>query len=370
MKIMGAQIAWQQFNPVRIIQGEGSLNRIAEWVLPGEVLLVTSPGFSRRGITRQVLRLITNPVTVYDQVMPNPDIDSLDAAVDKLRGKNFSSVIALGGGSAIDSGKAFASALTNGRASFLHSVLRDGSIDLPNTCLNLVAIPTTAGTGAEATFFATIWDHKNNRKMSLSGEILFPRVALLDPLLHLTLPRQETIYSALDCISHALETIWNKNRTPFSESIATRALTCSLSALPRVINNPHDIKARQEMMIASTFAGIAISQNYTALAHSISYPLTIYFSVPHGLAAGFTLNAIIRFLRENDFFRPDGNLDKQIVRLEKMLRSFKLNLEITKYVSLDKAVQKIPEMFTPDRLNNFVYTISADDVRSILKDSF
>lgn len=370
MKIMCASTAWQQFNPVRIIQGEGLLNRIAEWVLPGEVLLVTSPGFTKRGITHKLLQLISNPVTVYDQVMPNPDIDLLDAALDRLRGKNFSSVIALGGGSVIDSGKVFASALTSNRVSFLHDVLRDGSIDLPNTCLHLIAIPTTAGTGAEATFFATIWDHKNSKKMSFTGETLFPKIAVLDPLLHLTLPMQETIYSALDCISHALETIWNKNRTPFSESIADRALSYSLSALPRVINNPLDIKARQEMMIASTFAGIAISQNYTTLAHAISYPLTVYFSVPHGLAAGFTLNATINFLRKNGFFKNDVNLDKQIGRLEKMLRSFKLNSEITRYVSLDEAIKKIPEMFTSDRLNNFVYTISAGDVRSILKDSF
>lgn len=367
---MSTHIGWQQYNPVRIVQGEGLLERISEWVPPGEVLLVTTQGFTRRGITQKMIELLPGPVIVYDQVIPNPDLDLLDKASDILRKSRPKSIIALGGGSVIDAGKAFSLSLAIESTGFLKSVLCDENIGMSNTSLHLVAIPTTAGTGAEVTPFATIWGHKNKRKMSLSGEILFPKVAVLDPLLHLTLPRQETVYSALDCISHALETIWNKNRTPISEALAIKALTYSLSALPRIIYHPDNITARQEMMTASIMAGYAISQNRTALAHSISYPLTLNFSVPHGLAVSFTLIAIIHFLRRNNFFKANDTFNKQIQELEEMLHSFNLNSDIIRYVSFDQAVEKIPDMFTPERLDNFVCTIGPEDIYSILKDSF
>lgn len=367
---MSIHTVWQHYNPVHVIQGEGLLQRISEWVPPGEVLLVTTQGFTQRGITQKVLELIPSPVIVYDQVIPNPDLDLLDKASDILRKNRPKSIIALGGGSVIDTGKVFSLSLASENTGFLKSILYDGSIEMPNTSLHLVSIPTTAGTGSEVTPFATIWDHKNKQKKSLSSEMLFSKVAILDPLLHLTLPRQETVYSALDCISHALETIWNKNRTPISETLAIKALTYSLSAFPRIIDHPHDITARQAMMTASTLAGFAISQNRTALAHSISYPLTLNFSVPHGLAVGFTLIAIIHFLRRNIFFKVNSTLDKQIQELEKMLYPLNLNSDIIRYVSFEQAVEKISEMFTPERLGNFVYTIGPDDIYSILKDSF
>lgn len=356
---------WQHFNPVRVLGAPGALNQLGTLNTFKRPLLVTSPGFSRRGITKRVREILGDRLTIYDAVTPNPDLDDLDAVWDELRSTEIDGVIALGGGSVLDSGKALAASLAVTKGNFLARMLRSEDGQLPERCLPIIAIPTTAGTGSEVTPFATIWDGSSHRKHSLTGEQLFPGIALLDPQLALTLPRHETLYSALDCISHSLETLWNRHRTPISEGLAIHALHLAVETLPALLDHPDDLGSRTTMQMASLLAGIAISQNRTALAHSISYPLTSHFGVPHGLAASFTLPALIDHIREKDGW--PGEQEWRIVdEIYRLLAGLQLHKMISGFVSTPEAIAKAPEMLAPNRANHFILPVDQDTVRSLL----
>ncbi len=361
---------WRQFNPVEIVAGSGEIENIARHVPAGKVLVVTSPGFTRRGMMTRLQELLDGPTVRYDRVDPNPDLDTLETAANSLRGSGITSVLALGGGSAIDTGKAFCSALASEQPDFLAGTLRRTDRQLPPACLPLIAIPTTAGTGAEVTPFATIWDRPHQLKRSLAGRQLFPRVAVLDPQLTLSLPPRETLYSGLDCLSHALESLWNRHRTPVSAALAVRSLSIAEHALPRVMKDPSDIAAREEMQNASTVAGLAISQNRTALAHSISYPLTSHFSVPHGLAVGFTLRAIIHQILNQHALDEVNDVERLLASIDRLLGTLNLGKEIRQFTSADQAIEKIGEMLTSERSNNFVLIPDPAMIRALIEQSF
>ncbi len=279
---------WSYTNPVRIVCGP--LHTLANHVEGSHVLLVTTPGFVKRGVANLIKTYLEpRTVTVWDGVKSNPDLRDLDAATALLREKGVDCLVGLGGGSAIDAAKVLASTLPNPAQPTLAKVFRDGATTAWLNRLPLIAIPTTSGTGAEVTPFATIWDHELFHKNSLSGDFVYPDLAFLDVKLTLTLGEEETLYPALDAISHSLESLWNKRCNPISRAFAFQALALSINSLPLVIKEPQNLLLRQNLQDASVLAGLAISQTRTAVAHSISYPLTSRFGVPHGLACSFTL---------------------------------------------------------------------------------
>jgi len=359
--------AWSHHNPVRIVAGMGAIYRLPELTPPGPVLLVTTPGSTRRGMTARVQALLgMSRVIVHDRVSPNPELDDLDAATADLRGKDIRSIVALGGGSALDAGKVLSVTLPCGIPTPLDYVLRKGNSHAWQPSLPLVAIPTTAGTGSEVTSFATVWDRTAAKKHSVTGETVFPRHALLDPELTLTLPHQETLYTALDAISHALESLWNKNRTPVTEALSLQALKLSNEALPVLLNAPTSLESRTKMQQASLLAGLAISQTRTAIAHSISYPLTILYGVPHGLACSFTLAAIWKRCQH----AASEILCSDIVKATmENLEQHSLNNEIIKYVNEQDIIRLIGDMFLPERADNFIINMDQAAIHSILKAS-
>lgn len=200
----------------------------------------------------------------------------------------------------------------------------------------------------------------------MTGEHVYPSHAVLDPELTLTLPHQETLYTGLDAISHALESLWNKNRTPISEACARQALNLAIKALPAVLEKPDDLLCRKQMQDASSMAGVAISQTRTAIAHSISYPLTIHYGMPHGLACSFTLPSIIAFLKKNNILQEFREL---FLSVENLLLSFDLRPKLGKYTDLKKSTILLNEMYLPNRADNFVVGILQKDILSFIEES-
>jgi phosphonate metabolism-associated iron-containing alcohol dehydrogenase len=285
-------ITWSHYNPVRVEWSP--LETLAKHVSGQHVLLVTSPGFVKRGVAQRVKDILApRLITVWDGVKPNPDLKDLDAASRALRPLKLGCVVGLGGGSALDAAKVLATTIPTPALPTLAQVFRDKAPTQWVPRLPLVAIPTTAGTGAEVTPFATIWDHEQHKKYSLSGDFMFPDVALLDASLTMTLDEEDTLYPALDAISHALESLWNKNCTPVSRAFAYQALALSNASLTEAIADPENYKHRRNLQNASVLAGMAISQTRTAIAHAMSYPLTVHFGVPHGLACSIMLPKLI-----------------------------------------------------------------------------
>ncbi len=356
--------AWVYYNPVRINAGIGILRRFPELIADGPALLITTAGFTRRGMTDKIKgQLGKNRVIVYDQVTPNPELDALDRAASQLKDHKIKNIVALGGGSVLDTAKVLAVTLPSGLAEPLNHVLRQGHAHKWSSRIPVIAIPTTAGTGAEVTPFATVWDKSTHKKHSLTGEFVYPVHALLDPELTISLPRNETLYSALDAISHALESLWNRNRTPVSEAYALQALKLANEALPAVLENPDDLDQRARMQNASLLAGLAISQTRTAIAHAISYPLTIRYGVPHGLACGFSLAEI----REYCHHHLGDALNSGIVaETMKLLHSLDLGSELTKYnlPGVDRIIGL--ETLAQDRTGNFPILIDNAGIGEII----
>ncbi|WP_413813784.1 iron-containing alcohol dehydrogenase, partial [Rhizobium sp. Root482] len=143
-----------------------------------------------------------------------------------------------------------------------------------NAPLPCYVVPTTSGTGAEVTPFATVWDETTNTKYSLANADMFPVAAILDPELTIDMPREVTLATGLDAISQALESVWNRSCNAITFGWAISSLRLSLSALGKVANTPDDLQARSDMAQASLLAGLCISHTRTALAHSMSYPIT------------------------------------------------------------------------------------------------
>ena len=342
---------WAHFNPVKIVSVP--LEQLEAHSSGEHVLLVTTQGFVERGVVDQIKDILKpRIVSVWSGVRPNPDITDLDAATQQLKVLRVDSVVALGGGSAIDAAKTLATTLANVRAPSLVDVFRRGVTANWISRLPLVAIPTTSGTGSEVTPFATIWDHTEHRKHSLAGDFVFPDLALLDATLTLSLGEDDTLYPALDAISHALESLWNKNCTPVSRAFAFQALELSAASLPAIRNDLTDLKARQDLLIASTLAGAAISQTKTAIAHAMSYPLTTQFNVPHGLACSFTLEFIL--IKNLDRI-AEGNESKKKILLEilNVLNSNELGKMMRRYATKNEVLKLENEMNQQGRSDNY-----------------
>lgn len=367
---------WGYFNPVRVACTPGACVRLGEYVPYQRMLLVTSPGFRRRGLVDRVGEALgARLVGVLDDVKPNPDVLDIDRQAEAARELAPDAIIGLGGGSSIDTAKGLARLLPQPSGATLAAHFRDGLALEPAAALPMVAIPTTAGTGAEVTPFGTVWDFERAKKYSVTGDDLYPAAAILDPELTLGLPLDVTISSGLDAISHALESTWNRNATPVTLGLATKSLQLSIPALPRLKDDLGDIQARRAMMEASLLAGMAISQTRTALAHSISYPLTARFNLPHGIACSFTLPALLRFNAEAD----DGRLRDlsqalgfgSITDLARGMDSIFHQMGMSQYFrqfvpDAQSALDLVGDMFTPGRADNNLRDARAKDIEEIL----
>lgn len=289
-------MALEFFNPVRSVYGMGVLSSLPSLLGGRRAVLLTFPGARALGLVARIERLLQGQLArVVDNVRPNPDVAELmDLYGDFWRDADDAEVIvAVGGGSAIDTAKALMVRTASGRFDELVTGLGPGHALVPTAIKTLIAVPTTAGTGSEVTPWATIWDRERQLKHSLHLRETWPSVALVDPELALSLPAAITLQSGLDALSHALESIWNVNSNPVSDTFAVAAVQEILATLPLLIRQPDDVALRGRMALAALKAGLAFSNTRTALAHAISYEMTLRHGLPHGIACSFTLPMVL-----------------------------------------------------------------------------
>lgn len=240
----------------------------------------------------------------------NPTQVDILQALKTIGKRNVDTLIAIGGGSAIDLAKAISAfSRPDKNCSYtmeeITACIRDKSYT-NGSFINIFAVPTTAGTGSELTQWATIWDSKNQGKYSIDVPELKPKLAVIVPELTLTLPPVVTLSTGLDALSHAVEAYWSKYTTPLVQEIAYRAIEIILENLGETLHSPYDLSHREKMCKASVLAGLAFSQTRTTACHAISYPLTQLYGVPHGIAAALTLSAVSLFNKGH--FPNDDNL--------------------------------------------------------------
>lgn len=317
------------------------------------LLFITTKGFLKRGILEKLLSVLGTTTIAVETIDSNPELQTIHEIHQKYKDEKFDLVLGLGGGSVLDSAKVLSVLLkqtTN--IVFLADILRDNKT-FEEKRLPLILTPTTAGTGAEVTPFATIWDRPFNKKRSFSSQMIVPDCVILDPSLTLSAPIDITIDCALDTCSHAMETLWNRNATDSSVILANEALRLFATSLPEILKNPSNLTARTIMQKASLAAGLAIAISRTAIAHSISYPLTLHFGVPHGLACSFTLPRIARLITKTNSW-VKGSDQNAINSALSVMELVNTQGRIKNYCSFEQIISVCEEMTTKGRTENFV----------------
>ncbi len=254
--------------------------------------VVTDAGLVRAGIVdvvQQVLARAGIVVDVFDDVEPNPSLDTVDRAGERARWFGDAAVVAVGGGSCLDAAKGIALAAVNtGSAADLDVA---GAV----AALPVVAVPTTAGTGAETNGFGVIEDSAAHCKVYVGDASVCPRVSILDPELTIGLPPAATAATGVDALVHAVESLTSLGRNPVSEAYAHQAVRLVGRWLPVAVADGGNREARAQMLIGSHLAGLALSQSGLGVVHGIAHAVTAHTGAVHGVALAAVLERALEF---------------------------------------------------------------------------
>ncbi len=260
----------------------------------GRPLIVTDRFMASSGILAKLTdRLDAAGIAwqVFADTVPDPTTEVVEAGVALMRGGAYDSLIALGGGSPIDTAKAMSVLAANGGR------MRDYKVpnEIPRSGLPLVAIPTTAGTGSEVTRFTVITDSEQDEKMLIMGLACCPAAAIVDYELTLSMPWRLTADTGLDSLTHAIEAYVSRKASPFTDGVARSAMALIARNIRSACREPDNRAAREAMMLGATQAGMAFSNASVCLVHGMSRPIGAFFHVPHGLSNAMLLPEITAF---------------------------------------------------------------------------
>jgi alcohol dehydrogenase class IV len=279
----------------QVVHGAGAVAKLPGVLDSAEkYLLVTDEGISRAGLTRRVGELVAAGGfrhEVFDRVRLDPDVANVEDAVALARDTGCTAVIGLGGGSSLDAAKAVAA-----RIAWTTPLVEYGrGVEVPAPAAPMIAIPTTAGTGSEATRVAVITDREQNCKMAIRGDALLPRAAVLDPELLATLPPHIAAECGADALTHAIEACVSKNGSAWTETLALAAIGFIGEFLPRLVSNPEDVEAAEAMLLAANLAGQAFTHAGLGLVHSLAEPLGAFHHTSHGLSCALFLPVVMEY---------------------------------------------------------------------------
>ena len=357
--------SWQYHNPVSVHFGAGCIENLPRILAGRKATLVTFPEAAALGLTARLERLLgASLVAIVDRTQANPDVDGLADLYRDFwaRPDPGDILVAIGGGSVLDTAKALMVGTADGSFEALIELLATGKPFTPYRLKPLIAIPTTAGTGSEVTPWATIWDRGAGKKYSLHLRETWAEAALVDPALTLSLPMGATLAAGLDALSHSLESIWNVNANPVSDTHAVTAARAVLATLPALVGDLGNLELRRRMSLAALQAGLAFSNTKTALAHSISYDMTLRHGLPHGIACSFTLPLVLARALGADAGRDavlarifDGTLADAPARLTAFLEALGVSTRFETYgVSEAQAAGMIEAALDGVRGKNFI----------------
>ena len=256
-------------------------------------LIVTDSFLSKQGLADRLANALNQPegVRIFSGAVPDPTSGSVDAGLAFLKEQDHDCVIGLGGGSSIDTAKAIAVLAVHDRP--MRTFKAPFQLNEPG--LPIVAIPTTAGTGSEATRFTIVTDDPSGEKMLCIGYAYLPSAAIVDYELTLEKPKRLTADTGVDSLTHAIEAYVSRRANPFADSFGRTAMEVIWRSLPVAYFEPKNRVARESMMLAATQAGVAFSNSSVALVHGMSRPIGARFHVPHGMSNAMLLPAITAF---------------------------------------------------------------------------
>ncbi|MCM8799926.1 MAG: iron-containing alcohol dehydrogenase [Candidatus Omnitrophica bacterium] len=283
------------FVPTKIVFGRDTLDKIKELIsaFGRRVLIITGKkSMQENGILDKIKENLSGfKIIHFNKINFEPTVEDVDEA-RRLSFKKVDLVIGLGGGSVLDCAKATAG-LLNKKGRTLDYLLEKRKIEKEG--IPFVAIPTTAGSGAEVTPNAVLIDRKRKIKMSLRSFYLFAKLAILDPTLTLTLPPKLTAYSGMDALSQAIESYVSKGANHFTDALAIEAIKIIGRSIIGVYKNGEDLSLRENMLYGSLLSGIALFNARMGVVHGLAHPLGVIYKLPHGLICGLLLPYAMEF---------------------------------------------------------------------------
>ena len=299
---------WSFHLPVTLVFGNGKRKELKsniEAIGGTRGVLVCSRSFAANGTAEEFIKMSGGTLTaVFSDIRPNPTTDNVNDCVRLLRETNADFAVALGGGSPMDCCKA-ACAIARG-SDLIEPYHRGGKPIRAEEAIPMIAVTTTSGTASEVTNISVLTDLKKNLKQPMNDPAMYPKIALIDPELTLTVPPQITASTGLDVLSHAIESYWATLHQPICTACSVYAARLVFQWLDKAYAEPDNLEAREKMAEASIVAGVAFSHPRTTGSHACSFPLTNIYGIPHGEACAFTLDYFVRF--NADHADSDGRI--------------------------------------------------------------
>ena len=357
------------YNPTKIHFGEQAARQAADDLasLGSRAFIVTGRQSAvQSGALDSVLEVLREKGVswqIHARIGENPSLEMVLEGAQALNASECDFVVGIGGGSPIDAAKAIALASANDLAeSELYRT------HLFKRSLPLAAVPTTSGTGSEVTQYSVLTDRSRNRKAGFGSSLAFPALAVCDPRHTLSMGARETLNTGIDALSHLLEGIYSQKREALLYPLIYSGIKAIIRNLEKALAQPGDLAARSEMMRAALYGGLAISSTGTTLQHSLGYPLTSHFGVPHGLSNGIAMRQVMELYSRA--LRPE--LDELFHALGMGSQDFyawldglgmKAELDITE----EFIAMAVPEVIGSRNMANNPFAVSAEEVAELYR---
>lgn len=294
-----AKSYYEFFCPVKIIAGQNALEHIPfelSTLAAKRAMIITDKGVRSNGLLEHLEAAFAEAdasiAVIYDNVPPDSSLQTVRDAAQQYRDNNCDAIIAVGGGSVIDTSKGVNVLVSEGGDDLLKY---SGAHNLTRPLKPFFVVPTTAGTGSEVTLAAVVSDTENNVKLPFASYYLMPNAAVLDPRMTLTLPPHITAMTAMDALTHAVEAYTCLASNPISDAYAITAIRKITDNLLKVLDTPKDEQGRLELAQASTMAGIAFSNAMVGLVHSLGHATGGVCHLPHGLCMSLYLPYVLEY---------------------------------------------------------------------------
>lgn len=330
---------------------------------PKKIFLVTG---KKSYILSGAKKILSEFINEYEHIRffdfeINPKIKDIKRGIDLFNKEKCDYVIGIGGGSVMDMAKAISLLAT--QKGDLEELIKE-KIFLKERQIPSIMIPTTAGTGSESTHFSVIYINK--KKYSLAHNSLLPDFVILDPIFTKNLPPYITACTSMDALCQAIESFWSTNSTEESGTYSKQAIELIMPSIIKNVNSP-DKASREKMLIASNLAGKAINIAKTTAAHSVSYPLTSYFNIPHGHAVALTLPYFVEF---NNNVSSENIQDRRGVEFikDRMGELFTILKVKIADKARDKIINIMKEINLETKLSNL--GINRNDIDTIIENGF
>lgn len=325
------------------------------------IAVITDKGLVDHGLVSKVTDLLDEQVisyTVFDQVVPNPTVNNVKNGVEFVKEVNADCIIAIGGGSPIDTAKAIAIITTN--PEFSDVVSLEGVADTKHACLPILAVPTTSGTAAEVTINYVITDEEKNRKFVCADPHDIPIVAFVDSEMMMGMPKSLAAATGMDAMTHAIEGYITKGAWKMTDILHINAIEMIGSALRDSVEG--NLEAREQMALAQYIAGMGFSNVGLGLVHGMAHPLSAWYNIPHGVACASLLPSVMKYNKEYT-----GEKYREIAKALKVENVDSLTLEEARNAACEAIDQLSKDVGIPATISEL--GVKKEDIESIAKDA-